>query len=92
MATKLYLVAVMYRTIAIFVLLCVAACAANRSPGSPNYVYQVGYESGCARAYVEANDPPWPPVRSAPLVAGDQLFREGWQNGHTRCVVDSVVL
>ena len=91
MAAKLYVVGAMYRMIALIILLCLAACAANRTPGSPNYVYSIGYESGCARGYVEANEPPWPLVRSSPpLYASDQLFHEGWQNGHTRCVIDSL--
>src|SRR6476646_3863032 len=50
----------MYRIIAAVVLSCLAACAANRSLGSASFVYEIGYESGCARAYVEAKPSPWP--------------------------------
>jgi hypothetical protein len=78
----------MYRIIAAVVLSCLAACAANRSLGSASFVYEIGYESGCARAYVEAKPSPWPQQKSTSLYSSDEIFREGWQKGHTICVAN----
>jgi len=76
----------MDRIIAGIILLCLAACTANRSLGFASYLYEIGYESGCARAYVETGPPPWPQDEDTGFYWRDQLFREGWQKGHTICI------
>ena len=80
-------IAAMHRMITALLLSLLAACTANRSPGSASFVYEIGYEGGCARAYAEGKPPPWPQQKIMPLYSSDEIFREGWQKGHTTCVV-----
>jgi hypothetical protein len=67
--------------------LILAACATHQNNGSVSYQYQIGFEQGCSRGYVEGPPRPWPPQEDGRVYRENSLYRMGWNEGHDTCVI-----